>query len=411
MGNIHALAALGTRIPILYSTGDTTDRTNEIQAMLNRYNAVFLGVGTFYCTNITLTANQSIIGSGDGTILYQSSASGYLITCSGGNVISDLTLKSSGTDAKPAAYDGTKHGISIQSNTKSNKISNCNITNFSGNGVYVADTGYSILESVRVVNCAFRYNGIGIQLDTYGEYASISNCTFRSNYVGAYNNGGNNQFASSHFVANTYGFWMVAAGHANHGHGSVVGCSFNHNTDTGIRLQGDDNGFVFIGCQIFANTTYDVLLTYTIGILIANSQFGSSAKIIIKESGSYVVRFSDNIFVNAPTFTVTNSTNIIINGCYQQNGAEIKIGPSLVPDTTGNTVGNAVDITFVDNATWRGAVTGVTVDGADASGHYTFSEGNLNIDATMFATAKTYSVVITATGYSVNTASQVMAAA
>ncbi len=73
--------------------------------------------------------------------------------------------------------------------------------------------------------------------------------------------------------------------------------------------------------------------------------------------------------------------------------------PVLTADTNGNTPGQAVELTFTDDAAWRGAITGVTVNGASAAGQYTVAEGSLTIDAGVFTAAGDYVVVIAATGY------------
>lgn len=74
--------------------------------------------------------------------------------------------------------------------------------------------------------------------------------------------------------------------------------------------------------------------------------------------------------------------------------------PALTADTDGNKVGQAIDITFTDDAGWRSAITGVSVDGADlVSGKYTVSDGKITIAADVFTEAKDYTVVVKATGY------------
>ena len=62
--------------------------------------------------------------------------------------------------------------------------------------------------------------------------------------------------------------------------------------------------------------------------------------------------------------------------------------PVLTADTTDNTVGNDMDITFTDDADWRSAITGITVGGsALTEGQYTVTTGNINIAAGVFTEA------------------------
>ena len=74
--------------------------------------------------------------------------------------------------------------------------------------------------------------------------------------------------------------------------------------------------------------------------------------------------------------------------------------PALSADTTGNTVGQPVTLNFTDDAVWRAAISGVTVNGADLTGsQYSVETGSITIDAGVFTAARDYPVVIKATGY------------
>ncbi len=83
--------------------------------------------------------------------------------------------------------------------------------------------------------------------------------------------------------------------------------------------------------------------------------------------------------------------------------------PALTADTTGNEIGQMVEITFTDDADWRGAITGIEVNGSDLSSEqYTVSEGNINIIADVFTAAGDYTIVVTATGYEDASVTQTM---
>ncbi|MGI6307768.1 MAG: hemoblobin-interacting domain-containing protein [Dethiobacteria bacterium] len=74
--------------------------------------------------------------------------------------------------------------------------------------------------------------------------------------------------------------------------------------------------------------------------------------------------------------------------------------PKLIADTTNNTVGSPIKITFEDDEGWRKAITGVTVNGtAVDSDKYTFEVGKIIFDADIFTAAGDYAVVVIATGY------------
>lgn len=86
--------------------------------------------------------------------------------------------------------------------------------------------------------------------------------------------------------------------------------------------------------------------------------------------------------------------------------------PALRADTTRNIPGNDVDLPFADEAPWRKAVTGVTVDGRGLpDALYSLESGNLRIRAGAFSAVKSYSVKVKAYGYSDAEVTQAMAAA
>jgi DMSO/TMAO reductase YedYZ molybdopterin-dependent catalytic subunit len=75
--------------------------------------------------------------------------------------------------------------------------------------------------------------------------------------------------------------------------------------------------------------------------------------------------------------------------------------PVLVADTTDNTVGNSVEITFEDNEAWRDAITEIVVnDIVLENDKYSVETGKLIIDASVFTEAGIYTIVVKATGYS-----------
>lgn len=72
-------------------------------------------------------------------------------------------------------------------------------------------------------------------------------------------------------------------------------------------------------------------------------------------------------------------------------------------------VGQAVNITFTDNSTWRSAITGIDVNGsALSSNQYSVASGQITINSGVFTAAGVYSVVVHATGYTDDYATQIM---
>lgn len=73
--------------------------------------------------------------------------------------------------------------------------------------------------------------------------------------------------------------------------------------------------------------------------------------------------------------------------------------PDLAADTDGNSVGRGVDVTFTDDAEWRGAINDVSVNGSSIAGRYVLAPGSITIDAGVFSAAGSYEVVVKAGGY------------
>ncbi|MGI5922219.1 MAG: DUF1533 domain-containing protein, partial [Syntrophomonadaceae bacterium] len=112
-----------------------------------------------------------------------------------------------------------------------------------------------------------------------------------------------------------------------------------------------------------------------------------------------------------PTTTGLSVQNIAQLNIYS-NEPVPSAAPVLTADTEDNEVGQAVEITFTDDATWRAAITGITVEGTALTGEqYTVNEGKISINADVFTAAGDYAVVVKATGYSNATVTQTMAAA
>ena len=81
--------------------------------------------------------------------------------------------------------------------------------------------------------------------------------------------------------------------------------------------------------------------------------------------------------------------------------------PVLIEDSTRNTVGQEIDISFTDDVDWREAITSIEVDDSElSSGEYTITAGNLRLSGNLFTAAGEYLVVVQATGYTNATVTQ-----
>lgn len=117
-------------------------------------------------------------------------------------------------------------------------------------------------------------------------------------------------------------------------------------------------------------------------------EFTLPADAALGEYTAKVERFSGGPFgTETHVFTVTNDL---------EGGTP----PVLSADTSGNTVRQAVAITFTDDPAWRAAITSVAVKGNVLDGSwYTAGAGLITIDGSVFNTAGDYSVVVKAAGY------------
>nr|WP_283094452.1 carbohydrate binding domain-containing protein [Paenibacillus sp. ATY16] len=81
--------------------------------------------------------------------------------------------------------------------------------------------------------------------------------------------------------------------------------------------------------------------------------------------------------------------------------------PTVAADSTDNKLTYPIELTFTDNAAWRSAITGITIDGAAVNaGQYTVAAGKVTLDASLFPSIKTYSIAILANGYAAAEVSQ-----
>ncbi|TVY07822.1 hemoblobin-interacting domain-containing protein [Paenibacillus cremeus] len=135
------------------------------------------------------------------------------------------------------------------------------------------------------------------------------------------------------------------------------------------------------------------------GITVDGTALSSSAYSI----SDGIIRIASTAFPTAKTYKIVVSANGYFNARVDQvvvNQA-LKAAPVLTPDTTNNTLGASVDLTFADDPAWRSSITGITVDGATVTGStYLVAPGGIYLDSSLFSTAKAYDVRVNAAGYS-----------
>jgi hypothetical protein len=93
-------------------------------------------------------------------------------------------------------------------------------------------------------------------------------------------------------------------------------------------------------------------------------------------------------------------------------GSSLKSAPGLSADTTDTQLGQDIELTFTENAAWRGKVQKVLVGGlAIDSSKYEISTGKITLDSSLFAAAQSYTIVVEADGYDDASVTQVVTAA
>ncbi|MBL7904239.1 MAG: chitobiase/beta-hexosaminidase C-terminal domain-containing protein [Bacteroidales bacterium] len=127
---------------------------------------------------------------------------------------------------------------------------------------------------------------------------------------------------------------------------------------------------------------------------------GSAATLLSSVSTNTNWVSSDTRYASLPAWTFTVSSGGLTP-------------PVLTADATSNNVDNNIDITFTDDATWRAAVTDVTIGGVSlGAGDYVLSAGNLQLvpsnGNSLLTTAGSKSVSVVATGYNNASVTQVI---
>lgn len=225
----------------------------DMAAVINRYLRVYgyckLKKGDFNLkSQVQIPTGALLEGSGASSRLIHNSSTATLVTMASTSTIRNLTLYDPTVEEHPDASSapGNRIGITISGETQNAIIDGLFIQGFNYAGIFLNETGTAV-RSVMISNCDIKYCHVGLRL-LASEYACVTGCVFRDNFIGCYNFGGNNKFSACGFDSNVWGF--VVGGETNNGHGSAVGCSFNHNTERAISHQAVKHGFIYSGCQI-----------------------------------------------------------------------------------------------------------------------------------------------------------------
>lgn len=324
----------------LASTGDFTDRTGDIQAMLNSIGVCHLGPGTFYVTGIDIPTYGELIGCGNKTciILDSSVTTGYAVKMGNYTTVRDLRIRGSVSNITPSSSIEERHGILFAGNASSENPStyyqptvvNCVVSDFTGGGITCYNTGLAPEASLLVSNCRFLRCCVGINIPYFSEFNRFTNNNAQDCYYGCVDNGGNNYFVNCDFSMNKIALIIDnSSGQSrNNTHGTFSACSFAHSDNTregdqivsvgtAIRILGASNGELFVGCQIGYG---DIEIDESIGIRFVGCNFMRMTALEV--TNSPLVVFSDCNFWDSSSSPLTQSGNITLkfSDCYLRDG-------------------------------------------------------------------------------------------
>ncbi|MBQ3147720.1 MAG: hypothetical protein IJB91_08345 [Oscillospiraceae bacterium] len=319
----------------LPSTHDDTDRTPEIQALLETYGTCQLGSGIYVTTGITMPEGASLMGVGYATklLLREDISAGYTVKLDSFCTVKDLAVMGARETITLPETVGDRHGLAFIGNATltdwKNQIHNsiitgCYLFGFTGGGITCTDTGYHVRSSMAVSNCHIFNCGAGINISHYSEFHMFTNVQCTQNLYGCINNGGNNVFVNCGFNSNATGFLIDnSRGQSpNNAHGSVVGCTFNHtggNGGIGIQILGAKPGYSFTGCQLFFS---QIVLEDSYDILFDTLNTGRQVKILVKGGG--LTMFTNCSFGHLPEeIRVEDNENVKFINCFAKTGEPV----------------------------------------------------------------------------------------
>lgn len=319
----------------LPSTQDDTDRTEQIQQMLQTYGACRLGSGIYVVTGIQMPEGASLMGVGYATklLLREDIQEGCAVKLSSLCTVRDLAVLGSREQLTLPETVGTRHGLAFMGNATlsdwknqihNSVISGCYLSGFTGGGITCADTGYHTRSSMTVSDCHIYNCGAGINISHFSEYHMFTNVQSTHCLYGCINNGGNNVFVNCGFDSNVIGFLIDnSKGQSpNNAHGSAVGCTFNHtngNGGIGIQLLGVKPGYSFTGCQLFFS---QIVLENSEDILFDALNTGRQVKILVDGGG--LTMFTNCTFGHLPEqIRVTENDSVKFINCFTKTGEAV----------------------------------------------------------------------------------------
>ena len=327
----------------LESTADTTDRTDDIEALLKLYGHVRLGSGVFCTTGITMPDSSMIEGEGNSTVLFLTGTSdGNAISMGNQCTVRNMQIRGRETDyifgdeTNPAedaetvpSTPGGRNGVYQDAGYRKGIIENCYIHGFSGGAIAAygnSSTGTSSDGGLLIKGCLLEWNSAGIYFKKYSEFHIVENCTSSRNYYGVINCGGNNTFVGCNFSKLYYGFYFNNANsdYPNNMHGLLSGCEFKHIYTRTIYINNTGSSFLFTACQFGSSSEQPggIELVSAGSMRFAECIASDNFPISITNGGLTV--FSGWSFQKPMgACAITNNTKVRFTGCFDTDGAAV----------------------------------------------------------------------------------------
>lgn len=311
----------------------TTDQTTVLESNISTYGHALIGNGTVYASALEVPDNGQLSGLGFSSVLRKVSGSvdKSLVNLNSMGLVKDIKLIGSANTTQPTTYDDVDGLLIDGVGKRRNIINNVISQGFTGSAFRTNANGTPTYGAM-MSNCFAMYSGVGFNIDEESEYNQVSNCNAVDCYIGAQNNGGNNQFNNCVFSSCGIGFQIIGTDHYNHGHGSASNCFFKHSDLFAVRIIDCTSTFNFNGCHFQSNTGgTTIYLKDSDGIIFTGGRFESGAVIVIDGGG--LVQFNGCVFATAPTFYINDNATVFLNDCYLPDGTEVTL-----PVATGDVV-------------------------------------------------------------------------
>ena len=322
----------------LKSTGDTTDRTEEITTILQTTGVCKLDSGVYYVKNLQMPEGSALYGCGKATIVRLSddndavyaistntNTSIYNLCVEGANA--DITLSDSKNIQRHGIYHSA-HYVSPDLTTTRRwvQIENVSISRFTGSGVYNEDTGLPTDAGLCLSNCKIYNCNVGINIPYSGEYNKYTCVDITRCYYGFINNGSSNIFVGGSISSCYIGICVEGDGEntPNIGHCVFSGCTLNHfygedaTANAGVVLDMTNcMSWTFDACNIAYGA---INIETSDGIIFNSCQIGAKADFNI--NGGRLVLFTGNVSRSSsePVITITNNSLCKFHNNYARSG-------------------------------------------------------------------------------------------